>query len=253
MELLLQLLILLLGASLGSFAFVVILRLPQGISWIYVRSFCPGCNKAIKPWHNVPILSYLSLRGRCAYCGYVIPLRGFFLEVITGCFALIIYSQSGLSLLSLIKVFFFLLMVVILYIDLDHFFIPINMLFCLWILGGLYVWHGSMVGNIVASGASFVFLATVNVLTTYLFRKRGRLHSHEWAMGWGDPFLLGGIALFIEPLYLSWLLVLASSLGIIYGLSTKFLNVVKASSEVPHLALPFGTFMCLSGIFFFIF
>lgn len=261
MGLIVQMLIGFLGASLGSFAAVVIFRIPERISWVHVRSFCPQCQKPIKPWHNIPVVSYLMLWGKCAGCDYRIPLRGFFLELLFLVFALGIYWQSGLSTLFIIKMLFFMLAIVILYIDMDHLFIPVSMLFFLWVLGGFYLLHNAFlyedknvcIEGLLCAFVGFFSLALLNVVMTYILRKRGRLNPSEWAMGWGDPWLLGGLALFIEPLSLSWLVVLASSLGIFYGLSAKVMGGLKVTHEVPSMALPFGSFLCLSAIFFFIF
>src|SRR5690242_19019656 len=70
-----------LGACIGSFVNVVAYRLPRGISIVAPRSFCPACGKAVPFWANVPILSYLVLRGRCAACRTTIPFRYFLTEL----------------------------------------------------------------------------------------------------------------------------------------------------------------------------
>ena len=64
----------LLGAVLGSFLNVVIHRLPRGMSLLHPRSHCPGCTRPVRPWENIPILSYIALGGRCRGCGQRIPL-----------------------------------------------------------------------------------------------------------------------------------------------------------------------------------
>ena len=72
------------GASVGSFLNVVAYRMPQGINLAYPPSRCPMCETPIKPWHNIPVLSWLALRGRCRYCGTGISSRYFLVELTTG-------------------------------------------------------------------------------------------------------------------------------------------------------------------------
>ncbi len=72
-----------LGASVGSFLNVVVYRLPAGKSLLRPGSHCPHCKKAIRPWHNVPIISWLLLRGRCFDCGAPISVRYLLVELIT--------------------------------------------------------------------------------------------------------------------------------------------------------------------------
>ena len=71
------------GASVGSFLNVVAYRMPRGINLAYPPSRCPKCETPIKPWHNIPVLSWLALRGRCRYCGTGISSRYFLVELTT--------------------------------------------------------------------------------------------------------------------------------------------------------------------------
>src|SRR5579883_1615925 len=85
------------GLVIGSFLNVVILRLPQGISISVPRSHCPQCKRLI-PWYdNVPILSYVILRGHCRRCGKSISLRYPLIEALTGVVSLLLCFKFGLS------------------------------------------------------------------------------------------------------------------------------------------------------------
>ena len=85
------------GAVVGSFLNVVIHRLPRDESLVSPGSHCPGCGRAVRPWENVPLLSYLWLRGRCAGCGVRIPLRYPAVECATGLLFAAIVWRHGLG------------------------------------------------------------------------------------------------------------------------------------------------------------
>ncbi len=117
-------LIFVLGTIIGSFFNVVIHRLPKGESIITPASHCPHCGEKLKWWQNIPLISYIILKGKCFYCKKRISIRYPLVEFATGTLALLIFKKTGLSyklvwgevfLLSLIPAFF---------IDLDHQILP---------------------------------------------------------------------------------------------------------------------------------
>lgn len=85
------------GALFGSFLNVVIYRIPRGESVVFPASHCPHCHTNLKPWHNVPILSWLFLRGRCAFCGTPISAQYPLIEIISAVIAAAVYLKLGLS------------------------------------------------------------------------------------------------------------------------------------------------------------
>ncbi|MGB9111893.1 MAG: prepilin peptidase, partial [Acidimicrobiales bacterium] len=88
----------LLGLLVGSFLNVVVYRVPRGLSIVRPGSFCPQCAAPIAPWENVPVLSYLLLRGRCRHCGAHIALRYPLLELLTGALFAANAARFGFSL-----------------------------------------------------------------------------------------------------------------------------------------------------------
>src|SRR5688572_18010303 len=85
------------GAFVGSFLNVVIHRVPNEQSIVFPSSTCPKCGAAIMPYDNVPVLSWLILRGRCRGCRAAISVRYPAVELLTGLLFLIVYSQTGLT------------------------------------------------------------------------------------------------------------------------------------------------------------
>lgn len=86
------------GLLVGSFLNVVVYRVPRGLSIVRPGSFCPQCAAPIVPWDNVPVLSYLALRGRCRHCGAHIALRYPLLELLTGGLFALNAARFGFSL-----------------------------------------------------------------------------------------------------------------------------------------------------------
>jgi leader peptidase (prepilin peptidase) / N-methyltransferase len=85
------------GALFGSFLNVVIYRIPRGESVVFPASHCPHCNAKLKPWHNIPIFSWLLLRGRCAFCGGKISGQYPVIELLSGLIAAAIFLKLGFS------------------------------------------------------------------------------------------------------------------------------------------------------------
>ncbi len=150
-EITLHIMIILLGAGIGSFLNVVIYRLPLGMSVSNPRrSFCPKCKKQIAWYHNLPMLSWLFLRGRCAYCKGTIPFRYFFVELLTAClFYAVFLKFSGHPLQAIQWVdvvilywIFTALLIAGTYIDLDYYILPHQIT-----LGGLGV---GLIGSYIA-------------------------------------------------------------------------------------------------------
>jgi len=114
----------LLGLVLGSFLNVVIYRLPRRESLVRPGSHCPGCGAPISWFDNVPVVSWLALRGRCRACGVRIPVRYPLVEGITGVAFALAFWRFGLSWPLLVAWAFIAAMVAVAFIDFDHMIIP---------------------------------------------------------------------------------------------------------------------------------
>ncbi|MBN2449928.1 MAG: prepilin peptidase [Lentisphaeria bacterium] len=123
-----------LGLVVGSFLNVVVWRLPRGESLLHPGSHCPKCGHAIRPWENVPVLSWLCLRGRCSRCGLPISVRYPLLEAATGILFLAVWWRLWQSAMPLSAVWGLLYLAAALLaaslIDIEHFLIPDRITFC---------------------------------------------------------------------------------------------------------------------------
>jgi leader peptidase (prepilin peptidase)/N-methyltransferase len=123
-EFLLGIFILVLGAIVGSFLNACIHRMPRGVSLNEPRrSFCPQCERVIPWYENLPLVSWLALRGKCSGCGWRIPFRYFLVEGLTALLFAVVWERFGLPLAVVYWVFVSLL-VVATFIDFEHFIIP---------------------------------------------------------------------------------------------------------------------------------
>ncbi|PIE61230.1 MAG: prepilin peptidase [Desulfobacterales bacterium] len=113
-----------LGTCIGSFLNVVIFRLPAGESIVTPSSHCPKCHTTLPFYFNIPILSYLFLKGRCGFCNTAISIRYPGVECLTGLTALVVFTQFGLTLETLFYIVFSSTLIAISFIDIDHQIIP---------------------------------------------------------------------------------------------------------------------------------
>jgi leader peptidase (prepilin peptidase)/N-methyltransferase len=113
-----------LGAVFGSFGNVLIARVPKGENIVKPASHCPACQTPIKPWHNIPLLSWIWLRGKCAACGAPISLRYPLVEGASGVLFVAVFWAEGLSIFALFTALSFFLLLVLAAIDLEYKAVP---------------------------------------------------------------------------------------------------------------------------------
>lgn len=161
------------GLIVGSFLNVCIYRLPRGISIVRPGSFCPGCGRPIKPIDNIPLLSYIMLKGKCRYCGAHISLR---YPLVEGLYASIcegLYLKFGLSPLLPVYLAFLGALVVVSFIDIDLRLIPdqislpgIRLGFALsFFVPGMPRWRDSLIGVVLGGGLLIAVIYGYEFLT----------------------------------------------------------------------------------------
>jgi leader peptidase (prepilin peptidase)/N-methyltransferase len=227
----------LMGLLIGSFMNVCIYRLPRGGSPVRPRSSCTTCGYTLTWYDNIPIASYLALRGRCRGCGAPISIMYPVIEAITGLMFLGAYLLYGPSLLLLARLLFGCAMIVLFVIDLQHKILP-NVITLPGIVIGLLLsevagpgWQASLVGVVVGGG---VLWAIAEIY--YRVRK-------EEGLGMGDVKMLGMIGAF-----LGWKLVLVTLMLASFGGTVIGLGVMLGKKQSLKYALPFGTFLAAAAI-----
>ncbi|MBI1896539.1 MAG: prepilin peptidase [Acidobacteria bacterium] len=243
------------GLLIGSFLNVCIYRLPRDLSVVRPRSFCPSCDKQIAWFDNVPVLTYLWLRGRCRHCGAHIPVRYPLVELLTGVLFFFTVQQAGLSAPAVKYCTFFAIQVTLLFSDLETRILPDE-----FTLGGL--------------AAGFVFAAVApmkSLLLTLVFPHWSPLRvsltesiaaavitsAALWAigalykslrgregMGMGDIKMVAMIGAFLGLQGALFTLALGSILGSVIGLIFVFFARKKAS----QYELPFGSFLAAAAV-----
>ncbi|MEE9573828.1 MAG: prepilin peptidase [Candidatus Neomarinimicrobiota bacterium] len=121
-------LIIIIGLVIGSFLNVCIYRLQKHVSISQPRSHCPNCKHQLKIWENIPVLSYLVLRGKCSNCKIKISLRYPLVEILTALVFFVIYYYFDISLETFSLIVFFSIVIIITFIDIDVQLIPNNLL-----------------------------------------------------------------------------------------------------------------------------
>src|SRR5687768_13297855 len=112
------------GAIIGSFLNVVIHRVPREESIVFPNSRCPSCGTAIRPYDNIPVLSYLVLRGRCRACGVSISRRYPAIEALTALLFGLVFLHDGLTLALPFDLIFVAALVSLVFIDAEHMILP---------------------------------------------------------------------------------------------------------------------------------
>lgn len=112
------------GSIIGSFLNVCIFRLPEDESIIKPPSHCPGCHKPIKYYDNIPLISYIILKGHCRYCKKFISFQYFIVELLTALLFTYLFQRFGLSLNFVVSAVFFSSLIVISFIDMKYQIIP---------------------------------------------------------------------------------------------------------------------------------
>ncbi len=226
------------GCCLGSFFNVVIHRLPRNRSVVSPGSACPECGHAIAFYDNIPLLSYILLRGRCRHCKASISLRYPAVEALMGILTIGVYHQFGLGLSFGIFLFFTSLLLLIAFIDLDTYLIP-DVLSLSGVVIGLVVsgvnpyvtWKESLAGVLLGGGLFYAVAAGYQIL-----RKQDGL-------GGGDIKLLAMIGAFTGWKGVLFTVFFSSTVGAAVGLW-----VMARSKEGMAARVPFGPFLSLGAV-----
>ena len=237
MYLIIGIFVFLFGLIIGSFLNVVIVRVPKKES-LFTRSHCPKCRKIISWYQNIPIISYLFLKGRCAGCRQVIPITYPLVELIAGMSAFLLLRPIEDFLPFFHSIILFATVCVFLchfIIDLRHQILPdgLNLYLGLLFLLNSFLfldWKFSLFGAIL--GFSFPYLITH---LFYLVKK-------QVGMGGGDIKLYAVLGLYLGPLGIMQNIFLSSLLGCFI-----FLGLLLLKKKTRNDPIPFGPFIIVAA------
>jgi len=230
-------LIFMLGLIVGSFSNVCINRIPKNESIIYPASHCPKCRSKIKPVDNIPLLSYILLKGRCRNCKSKISIQYPIVELLTGLTYLIIYLIYGLSIQSLIYIILSSALIIIAFTDLNEQIVPDVISLPGIIIGfiiSFFVPYVSFVNSALGVVVGGGIILVIGLTGSVIFKKE--------AMGGGDVKLAAMIGTFLGWRYIIISLFLGFFLGALAGI---FLIMSKIKSRED--TVPFGPFIVLGS------
>lgn len=228
-----------LGLFVGSFLNVCIYRIPRGESIIWPGSKCPRCGKPIKPWDNIPVLSYLILKGKCRYCSELISVRYPIVELLSALLAVSLLYRFGPGVRYIIYYVWACTLLVITFIDLDYQIIPDRLS-----LGGIVIgilalrWLDVGYKDALIGLALGIGMLLAIIYGYYLLTKRQ-------GMGGGDVKLLGMIGVFTGWQGVLFTVFMSSFIGTLIGIPWVYIQKGTLKS-----AIPFGPFLCLGALIY---
>ena len=259
--LLFSILVGLVGLLVGSFLNVVIYRLPvmmqrnwgkecseflqlpsqpapeEPFNLALPRSRCPGCNTPIKAAHNIPVLSFLFLRGKCSNCHAAISLRYPLIEAFTAITSIIVATHFGYSPQTFFTLLLTWSLIALSFIDIDHHLLPdSNTLPLLWL--GLFL----SLFTIFTDAHASIIGAIAGYMTLWLVYQIFKLITGKEGMGYGDFKLLALFGAWIGWQYLPLIILLSSLVGAIIGIT-----MIALAKQDHNNPIPFGPYLAAAG------
>jgi leader peptidase (prepilin peptidase) / N-methyltransferase len=232
--------LLLFGAIVGSFLNVCILRIPADESVVWPGSRCGSCKASIAWYDNIPLVSWLLLRGRCRACGVGISFRYFVVELLTALAAVAVYARFGIGFEAVVAFAFTAAMIVITFIDLDHRIIPDVISLPGIVVGiALSLRHDPWLGALLDSVLGVLFGGGILLAVAIGYEKA----TGREGMGGGDVKLLAMIGAFLGWMSIPFTLLISSLTGSVVGLSLMWWT----GSDSKY-AIPFGPFLAVGAL-----
>ena len=235
------------GSIWGSFSNVCIRRIPNNTSVIKGRSHCPSCNKLIKWYDNIPLLSFLILNAKCRDCSTTIDVKYFIIELISALNFVLIFYLFGFSSTTIL---FFILSIgflIIFFIDLKHFIIPNEITYPLMMLGFLKSFDPNLNLNLFPNFIDSLiggFLGYIIIwLVIFIYKK----FRNKEGMGLGDAKLVSLIGFWFGWISIPFVIFFSSAIALIKVIPDLIKNKKNLSSEIP-----FGPYLIVGCLTFLI-
>ena len=222
------------GSIWGSFCNVCIRRIPNNTSVIKGRSHCPSCNKLIKWYDNIPLISFLILKAKCRDCSTTIDIKYFIIELISALNFVLIFYLFGFSSTTIL---FFILSIgflIIFFIDLKHFIIPNEITYPLMMLGFLKSFDPNLNLNLFPNFIDSLiggFLGYIIIwLVIFIYKK----FRNKEGMGLGDAKLVSLIGFWFGWISIPFVIFFSSAIALIKVIPDLIKNKKNLSSEIPY-------------------
>ncbi len=233
------------GLMIGSFLNVVIYRVPRNESIVHPPSHCPGCGRPIRAYQNIPVLSWLLLKGRCASCSQPISIQYPFVELLTGCLFLAVYLRYGLSFKTAVYLPFTAILIALSVIDYQTKLLPDVMTLPTAIIAAMLsmlTLHPAMeaVWEITPLRATLgiLFGAGPLALVAWVYY----LMTHREGLGIGDIKLMIATGALLGPAPAFLTIFIGAVSGTILSLPLLF-----SRSENRYRQIPFGPFLAFGA------
>ena len=208
---------------------------PPGV--VKEGSHCPKCNAAIKPWHNIPVLSYIVLGGKCANCKTRISVRYPLIELFTAGLSALVIHHFGISAQGGFALLLTWALVALTFIDFDHQLLPDNIVLP-------FLWLGLLLSlfPIFANPNDAIIGAVAGYMSLWLVFQLFKLITGKEGMGFGDFKLLALFGAWLGWQMLPQIIFISTLLGSIIGISLMALKIIKRDKPIP-----FGPYISTAG------
>ena len=237
-----------LGGIWGSFCNVCIYRLPLEKNIIKGRSFCTSCEKQINWYDNIPILSFIFLKGKCRCGKSKINLQYFLVELVSAISFVLIYYFYGVSITTLLLIILTIFFIIIFFIDLKHYIIPNELTFPLMFIGFVKSFdpnlNQSLFPNYINSLIGGLFGYSIIWLIIFFYKN---LRKKE-GMGLGDAKLIAVVGFWFGWFSIPFTIFISSLVALIFSVPSLLKKTRDMSTQIP-----FGPFIiigCLIYVYF---
>lgn len=241
MDIYFTILLFIIGLIFGSFFNVCIFRIPNNQSIANPPSHYYNCNNRLKPLDLVPILSWLFLKEKCRHCGQKISPRYALVGLLTGVLFVLVYKVYGLNIETLYYLALISLLVIITFIDIDHFIIPNNLIIFGLVFASIFNLTGkgiepkdSILGAVICGGGMLLLINLIELI------------AKKQIMGGGDIKLLFMTGLFLGIKGGLLTILISVYVGAIYGIGTIIQN--KINKQEYNSMIPYGPFISVGAL-----
>ena len=234
-----------LGSIWGSFCNVCIYRLPDNDSVVTKRSFCRSCRNKIKWYDNIPLLSFIFLKGKCRSCDNKISSQYFLVELISAISFLLIYFLYGISITTLLLIILSIFFIIIFFIDLKHYIIPNELTFPLMLIGFIKSFdpnlNQTIFPNYINSLLGGFFGYAIIWLIIFFYKK---VRNKE-GMGLGDAKLMAVVGFWFGWLSIPFTIFISSAVALVVVIPSLIKKTRNMSAQIP-----FGPYIIIGCIIY---